>query len=37
MIKVVIGITTIALLCYNDFELLDLIHGHLIRFLSSAG
>lgn len=30
MIKIVVGITTIALLAYNDWELLGVIHSYIM-------
>lgn len=33
MFKVVIGITTIALLAYNDWQLLAILHGHIMEFI----
>jgi len=33
MLKVVVGILTIALLAYNDWELLGILHGHIMGFI----
>ena len=33
MFRIVIGILTIALLGYNDWELLGILHGHIMGFI----
>jgi hypothetical protein len=30
MIKIVVGILTVALLAYNDWELLGVLHGYIM-------
>jgi hypothetical protein len=33
MFKIVIGIVTIALLAYNDWELLSVLHSHVMEMI----